>query len=432
MGAGVTIEIEKMVYGGRGMGRLGGKVMFVPFTAPGDWAEVRVAREKKDYTEGHLKILVQDSPLRVPPFCQVYGDCGGCHYQHIRYSEQLRLKGEILQESFARLARKDKFVILPIIPSSKDKGYRIRVRFKGGMKYGQKVLGFYGLKSHRVVEVKNCPLLHPLANEILQGLQNWQENRKGWGMILEAEIQVSPEESQGVIGLRVTGEYSIKFAEELSRKIPGLKGVVLDGRRKIRFGDLTLAYRWPPISDQLGLMIRADYDSFSQVNLYQNWNLMRQVVEWAALSGKEKVLDLFCGSGNLTLPLAQRANEVWGVDQDRKAVENAAENARMNGLGNCRFIAARADIGIRQVFQRTGGVDAVVLDPPRSGARDILEDLARLGPRRIIYVSCEPPTLTRDLAHLQTLGYHVRRIQPIDMFPHTYHIEVMAELTPGE
>ncbi|MBU1205972.1 MAG: 23S rRNA (uracil(1939)-C(5))-methyltransferase RlmD [Proteobacteria bacterium] len=172
-------------------------------------------------------------------------------------------------------------------------------------------------------------------------------------------------------------------------------------------------------------------ESFFQVNPYQNWNLMRKVVEWAGLTGQERVLDLFCGSGNLTLPLAQRAWKVWGIDQDPQAIEHAAENARQNNLPNCQFIAASAEEGIKLVLREIDSVDVVVLDPPRSGARGTLDLLASLRPPKILYVSCEQPTLARDLTRLIALGYNVKRIQPLDMFPQTYHIEVIGELTHG-
>ena len=190
---------------------------------------------------------------------------------------------------------------------------------------------------------------------------------------------------------------------------------------------MTLSYDWPEFLRKEGLRIQTSAASFSQVNPYQNWNLMRKVVEWAGLTGEEKVLDLFCGSGNLTLPLAQRARRIWGIDQDHQAIDHAVENARRNHLSNCRFIAASAEEGIRLALQEAKGMEVVVLDPPRSGARAILDRLAASRPSKILYISCEPPTLVRDLNRLAELGYKVERIQPLDMFPQTYHVEVMAE-----
>ncbi|MBI5967563.1 MAG: 23S rRNA (uracil(1939)-C(5))-methyltransferase RlmD [Deltaproteobacteria bacterium] len=427
-----TVEIEKIVYGGRGMGRINGKIVFVPFTAPGDIVQVEVVREGKDYAEAILKTIEQSSPLRVKPFCSLFGKCGGCHYQHISYIHQLKLKEKHVRDALLRLAQEENFEMLLPIPSPHERGYRIRAQFKGRVIEGREVLGFYGLKSHQLVEVKECPLLHPLANEILQGLQKWLRGKDREYSVRNADIQVSLDENRGVVRLRGERFITAQMAELLSKEIPKVKGIVLEGKRKISWGEPTLLYRCPKIFEKESLPIRASYDSFSQVNPYQNWNLIRQVVEWADLSGRETVLDLFCGSGNLTLPLAQRALRVWGVDKDQRAVENAGENARQNKLGNCTFIAAEGAEGIRRILQETDSINVSVLDPPRAGAKNILKPLSQLAPQKILYVSCEPPTLARDLSQLKMLGYHVRRIQPLDMFPQTYHIEVIAELIKGQ
>ena len=422
------VEIEKMVYGGYGMGRVNGKIIFVPFTAPGDRVRVEVVRERKDFSEAVLKEIVQGSPGRVNPFCALFGECGGCHYQHLSYSRQLKLKEEELKESLFHLGQEENWEMLPAIPSAHERGYRIRAQFKGSLSAGRGILGFYGLKSHRLVEVAECPLLHPLANEILKGLQNWLGKKREY-FVRNADVQISPDEKKGVVQLHVEGNYSSSMAERLAREIPGVKGVVVAGKKKISWGDLKLLYRSPEIFGKRSLQIQADYDSFTQVNPHQNWNLIGRVVEWADLGGREKVLDLFCGSGNLTLPLAQRAWKVWGVDRDGRAIQKATENARENGLINCIFIKARTEEGIRRILKETDSIDVNVLDPPRAGAKETLEVLTRLGPKKILYVSCEPPTLARDLARLGALGYHVNRIQPLDMFPQTYHIEAIAELT---
>ncbi len=426
-----TIEIEKMVYGGLGLGRADGKVVFVPFTAPGDRVEIEVVREKKDYAEGIPKGLEHGSSLRVKPFCPLFGECGGCQYQHLPYPEQLKLKEEAVKDTLHRLARKTDFEVLPVIPSPYDRGYRIRAQLKAGMKDGRKVLGFYAWRSHRVVEVQECPLLYPLANQILQGLQSWLGERNKVS-VTNADLQVSPHEGEGVVFLQIEGAVNPGMGEEICRTIKGVKGVALEGKQKTSWGELTLQYHWPEIEGMQRLHIRTGGESFFQVNPYQNWNLMQKVIEWSDLTGQEKVLDLFCGSGNLTLPLAQRAGKVWGVDQDPRAIDHATENARANHLSNCTFFAASAEEGIRRVKEEVCSVDVVVLDPPRVGARETLDLLVSLRPKKILYVSCEPPTLARDLARLIALGYNLKRVQPLDMFPQTYHIEVIVELTNPE
>jgi 23S rRNA (uracil1939-C5)-methyltransferase len=423
-----TLEIEKMVYGGRGMGRVDGKVVFVPFTAPGDRVCVEVVRERKDYIEAVTKTVEQESPLRVRPFCGFFGKCGGCQYQHISYPHQLKLKEKEVRDSLLRQKGDKDLEVLPAIPSPHDRGYRIRAQFKGDLRSQREVLGFYGMKSHDLVDLRECPLLHPLANEILKGLKNWLGKRREF-LVRGADIQISPDENKGVVRLQVEGNYRSQMAEIAGKEIPGVKGVVLGGKKKISWGELTLLYRCPEIFGRRSLQIQADYDSFTQVNPYQNWKLVKRVVEWADPSGRENIVDLFCGSGNLTLPMAQRAGKVWGIDQDERAIKNAAENARKNRIENCFFIPATASGGIRRILVETDSVDVVVLDPPRAGAKEVLDAIVRMKPRKIIYVSCEPPTLARDLRRLGEMGFRLRRIQPLDMFPHTYHIEVIAELS---
>ncbi|KPK93655.1 MAG: hypothetical protein AMJ94_02675 [Deltaproteobacteria bacterium SM23_61] len=421
-----SVEIEKMVYGGKGMGRVGGKVVFVPFTAPGERVEAEVVREKKDYAEGILKRIVSPSPQRVRPFCSLYGDCGGCQYQHFSYKDQLKLKEEALRETLQRLTRKGSFEIFPIIASPADREYRIRAQFKMGIKEGKKTLGFYAWRTHRVVETEECPLLHPLANRILHGLGQWLEQEKEVS-VKEIDLKVSPEEGGAVVNLRGKDPRGEGKGQELIERVIGIKGVVSGEEKRSSCGDLNIFHEGPEIAGRK-IRFQTRGESFVQVNPGQNHNLIRKVVEWASLGGEEKVVDLFCGSGNLTLPLALGAKKAWGIDLDGQAIESARENARVNGIGQCAFWAGTAEEGIGRVREEAPSVDLAVLDPPRAGAHGILEPLVSLQPRKILYVSCEPPTLARDLARLVSLGYNIKRLQPLDMFPQTYHIEAIAEL----
>ena len=414
-----------MVYGGKGMGRVEGKVVFVPFTVPGEMVLAEVEVEKKNYAEAALKKVERSSPRRVAPFCPLYGDCGGCQYQHFAYDEQLRLKEEAARDTLSRLTRSGSFEFLPIIPSPQDRGYRIRAQFKAGEKGGRRFLGFHAWRTHRVVEVAQCPLLHPLANRILAGLNAYLRERAD-PPLKGADLQVSPEEGLGVVILQTEGSWDSGKVEKMGRGVEGLKGIAWGEKEKNSWGVVTLFYDSPEVGGRK-LRLRIRGDSFVQVNPRQNENLVRKVVDWAGLTGREKVLDLFCGSGNLTLPLALAAKRIWGIDHDRQAVDLARENARGNDFLNCTFLAGPAEERIERVKEETAAVDLVVLDPPRVGAHGVLEPLASLRPRKILYVSCEPPTLARDLARLGSLGYNVERIQPLDMFPQTYHIEVIAE-----
>jgi 23S rRNA (uracil1939-C5)-methyltransferase len=425
-----TVEIEKMVYGGQGMGRVEGKVVFIPFTAPGERVEAEVVREKKDYAEASLKRIESPSPRRRNPFCPVYGECGGCHYQHFAYEEQLRLKEEAVRETLHRVSRKASFEILPIIPSPTDRGYRIRAQMKAGVLAGKRVLGFYAWRTHQVCSVQGCPLLHPLANRILSGLNRYFQKRKDIPL-KGVDIQVSPDEGQGVLSLRLEGPWDIERMEEIGGEVPEIKGILVEGKEKTSWGEPHLWYKGPEMGGKK-LFLHAGGKSFVQVNPDQNRNLIGKVLKWAVLNKDEKAVDLFCGSGNFSLPLALRCEKVWGVDQDGEAIDSARANARRNLIDNCTFWAGTAEEGIGRIRRETGSVDLVVLDPPRVGALSALNPLVSLHPRKILYVSCEPPTLARDLARLVSLGYNVKRVQPLDMFPQTYHIEMVAELMAGE
>jgi 23S rRNA (uracil1939-C5)-methyltransferase len=418
-----ALEIEKMVYGGRGMGRRDGKVIFVPFTAPGELVQAEITKDRKEFAEADLRAVERPSPLRIEPFCRHYGECGGCHYQHIPYPEQLKVKEALVRECLHKTGEKSGCEFPPIVPSPRDRGYRIRAQFKGGGAGETRALGFYAGSSHRLVPVAQCPLLHPKVNEIYREL----ERRCGEYGIEAVKIQVSPDEERGVVTLEAKAGGDRKKAEKLARGIPGVKGVILKGKRDGVFGDTDLFWEWSGIPGSRALRVRARGDSFSQVNPFQNRNLMQKIVEWADLAGNERVLDLYCGSGNFSLPLAQRAKRVWGIDSDEQAITYARQNAAANGLENCRFRAASTNPGIKRVREETDAVDLAVLDPPRAGARD-LAALVSLNPRKILYVSCEPPIMARDLDLLGSLGYRPVRLQALDMFPHTYHVEVLAEL----
>ena len=216
----MKVVIEKVVYGGRGMGRVGGKVVFVPFTLPGERVEAEVTREKKDYVEAVLKRVEQGSPLRINPFCRLFQECGGCQYQHLPYPEQLKLKEAVLKDTLGPLFRKAPLELPSIIPSPHDRKYRIRAQLKAGKGGGRPVLGFYAWKTHRVVEVEECPLLHPLVNRILAGLRN--RIREGSLFSIQgADIQVSPDESEGVVHVRGEGPCLLGWWKKSGKRSQG-------------------------------------------------------------------------------------------------------------------------------------------------------------------------------------------------------------------
>jgi 23S rRNA (uracil1939-C5)-methyltransferase len=424
----LTVDIEKIVYGGQGMGRADGKVVFVPFTAPTDRVTVAILKEKKNYLEGTLQTIEKPSAKRIQPFCRVFGRCGGCQLQHLGYADQISVKEENLRGSLHRLLQEGHFEVLPTVPAPQDRGYRIRAQLKAAIASDRTILGFYGIKSHQVVEIGQCPLLHPSADKIFRELDGELQGFKEGIPLWEVEIFVSPDEDRGIVHLRGDGPKVFKMAERFSQKSRLMKGVKLTGTKTASWGDLRLRFCLPGLSSEKSIRVQIQTESFFQVNPYQNETLIRKIGEWALLTGVEKVVDFFCGAGNLTLPLAQKAGRIWGIDSDETAIATAKENAAQNGLKNCVFRAERAETAAAKILAETKQIDLAVLDPPRAGAREVLKSLAALGPRKILYVSCEPPTLMRDLARLGEIGYDVTRLQPLDMFPQTYHLEVIAEL----
>lgn len=431
----IELRIEKIAYGGWGMGRVDGKIIFIPYTIPGEQVLAEVVREKKDHGEARLRKIKEVSPLRQAPFCSYFSRCGGCHYQHLPYKEQLIIKEEMLREFLAPLRdHANPFEINPIIASPEDRGYRIRAQFKGAKKGGKQVLGFYEMKSHQLVEVEECPLLHPLANLALRRIRECLE-KESLPTIQNLEVQVSPDEGQSIIFMQVAehqfADHNIeKIISLLRPNMPNLKGLTIRGKRTFSIGEMVLGYYLPGGPGREGIFLKANYDSFVQVNMAINQQLIKIVLEWAELAGKENVIDLFCGLGNFTLPLGKLARKVWGIDLNESAIIMARHNAEQNGLKNCIFIKGSAEEGLRKFKEESGKVDLVVLDPPRAGAGPkVLKYLVSLEPKKIIYISCEPPTLVRDLKLLRGWGYQLQKVQALDMFPQTYHFEAVVFLT---
>jgi len=426
----VELIIEKMAYGGWGMGRVAGKIIFVPYTVPGERVIGEIASEKKNYAVAILREIKEVSPLRQSPFCNLFGQCGGCHYQHLAYQEQLLIKEQMLKEFLTPLLAKDSpCKIYSLFPSPEDRGYRIRAQLKGAQKLGKQILGFYGRKSHQIAEIKECPLLHPLANLILAGVREWTEKEAGL-FIKNLEVQVSPAEGKGIIFLQSVNNITEKLVNKLITNVPQLKGVTVKGKRNFTAGEMLLDYKFLGAPGKESVFLQASYDSFVQVNLGVNQQLIKMVLEWAELEGKERVLDLFCGLGNFTLPLAQVAPEVWGIDANESAINLARQNASKNRLKNCQFLLGLAEEELAKLKKNIDRIDVLILDPPRAGAgKKVLKLAVELHPQKIIYVSCEPPTLVRDLKLLLSWGYELQKIQALDMFPQTYHFEVIAFLS---
>ncbi|WP_243373954.1 23S rRNA (uracil(1939)-C(5))-methyltransferase RlmD [Geotalea sp. SG265] len=431
----IKVAIEKLANGGAGFGRCDGKAFFVPFTAPGDVALVRTTVEKSSYAEGALIDLLTTSNQRVAPPCPIFGVCGGCNWQHVAYASQLREKSQIFADLLWRSARVEPALVSPVIPAPEVYGYRSRVQVKVHCHGGKIDLGFYRPKSHQVVDWPGkCAISHRSINLALECLRQLLQAFPGAAGVNQVDLARSDDDHVSVV-FTYTGNSPESLAEHLlhweeresigSAHIRHHKGTI-----KV-FGEDPLSYRIPE-NTLPGLPERTLFFStgaFSQINYRQNLQLIRLVAEFAALTGTERVLDLFCGNGNFSIPLAHGASHVTGYEGYEPSVLDGKKNAVHNGVENISFHCSDAAAAVRSLAAAKEIFEVIVLDPPRSGAAETVSAIRALQAEKIIYVSCDPATLARDLNILKNNGFHVRKSQGVDMFPQTYHLESVTLLT---
>ncbi len=432
----ITLEITGLAYGGSGIGRDSGKVVFVPFTAPGDLVEAEIVKEKKRFCEGRLEKILEPSPLRDEPLCPLFGACGGCDLQHIRYGEQVLWKERIFAETLKRIGGLELPPLDPPIPSESSYNYRSKVRFQvKGPRWG-----FFRKGSVEVVDITECPIADPRINRVFSLLRAFIKKTKGMEPIRKAlaslEIGVSPADDMLVLSIGLRRSLQGINWEALLSAVDGLKGLEVrvvsgpaKGRVLFKGGDRELLYQTS------GLTVSSPVDSFAQINRAQNERLIERVLEYASLNGDESIIELFCGAGNLTFHLASRCANIKAVDSDERVIKRAraAASSAADKLQGVEFFTMEASEWLKENLKtlEKSSVDMVVLDPPRSGDSETLRWLARLRPASIIYVSCSPPTMARDLKILVEQGYEVLRSSIIDLFPQTGHIEGVALLSFG-
>ena len=439
------LHIEKLVYGGDGLGHQHGKAVFVPFTAPGDKILHEPQEQKKRWCRSSLKSLLSESPFRISPECTCFTRCGGCQWQHIAYSQQVRWKHDIFASTLARHCGITEDVVGPLLPAPSCWNYRSRARLRIRWRKGGADVGFFQGRTHSVIPVKNCPVLDNRLNEVLEKCRRYLfagPNAPARGarlMILEAGdsggIRVILDAQRKT---RVHANDSRKFRPDIraltsacgaiSFKFPVTFIVQDHSGMNVIAGDLEHPPAIHPMHRETMSLILPP-GGFSQINLDQNRTLVSLVMQAAAerTCGSGRILDLYCGMGNFTLPLASMCDEIHGVDAARASINAAITNAASNRVGNCSFEAMPVE-----TFVRSGGnlssYDMILLDPPRSGAIQAVRAISRTAPASVIYVSCDPMTLARDLRILLAAGYITRWSRPVDLFPHTYHIESVTVL----
>lgn len=432
----VDITIEKLANGGAGCGRYQGKVFFVPFTAPGDLVSVTIVREKSSYAEAELVQLITASPQRLTPICPIFSLCGGCNWQHIDYPSQVTAKKQIFAELLWRAARVSPEIITEVLPAPDPLGYRSRIQLKVSHHGGRADLGFYRPKSHQIAAVPDhCAIAHMRLNAIFEDLRHLLATCPYSDGVNQIDIARGDDDCTSAVlhCTRTSVGEMIKYLLSHQEDYPLINSLFVrhgNSTRKV-FGSEQLSYkvRNKAPGSQLEHTLFFSVDAFSQINYRQNQQLIDLVSGFAALTGREKVLDLYCGNGNFSIPLADSAAEVVGFEGNAPSISDARSNAAYNGLSNTRYHCSDSLEAVKKLTTSGEVFDVVILDPPRNGAVDVVRHIPALRPDRIIYVSCDPATLARDLNELKLKGYEVQTCQGVDMFPQTYHLESVTLLT---
>ena len=439
------LDILALAPGGDGVAKLpDGRTVFLPYSAPGDRVRARMTEEHKTYGKARVDEVIQAGEGRVKPPCPVAGWCGGCAWQHLDYSAQSAAKHEFIVENLRRIGKLESPPVLPIWAASDPLGYRNKAQVPVVLKAdGSLMVGYYAAGSHKVVPLpeEGCRLVEPAVNAALVfarahmpalGLQPYdaatnsgtlrhvmvRANRKGEVMIaLVTRTPLSERVSKQAAGwmLKLPGLVSVQ------NNVQGQTGNVVMGPHSVTVAG----------SDQLeedldGLRFRLAASSFFQVNPSQTVELWRAITESRPWTGKERVFELYCGVGTLSLPMARLGVDVFGIESHAPAIDDARANAALNGFDKLRFEVAEAEKAW-DVLPQGWTPDLVLVDPPRKGLEaPVIEALAKHGVPELIYVSCDPASLARDTARLAALGYELQQCQPVDLFPQTPHVESVS------
>jgi len=429
----INLHIDRLSFGGSGIGRYQGKVCFVPFSCPGDELEVRITSDKRSFCSAEIVDVITPSADRITPVCPLAGRCGGCHWQHVDYAQQCAEKRDIFADALWRGARVERAQIGELVPSSLQYGYRSRAQFKLHGRGEHLQIGFYRQGTHFVEDApEGCPVAAPVINSSLMALRAVLRDFAEPDRIPQINIDSAEQGAVAIVNyIGQDADAAADFFAERAGELAPLTGLYLQTGRKSTlrkvYGDDALYYTLPDHNGSpCRLMFRPG--GFSQVNLAQNRALLELVRGMADLQGHERLLDLYCGNGNFSLPLASQVSSVTGIEAYPASIEAAVSNAAANRIENAEFVCADTASGLRHLLDQGRHFDLVVLDPPRQGAADAVSLIAALAPARVIYVSCDPGTLARDCADFRKNDYFVVSSVPVDMFPQTYHLESVTLL----
>lgn len=443
-----TIELtfEDLTHDGDGVGKIDGYPLFVPYALPGETAQVKVIKTKKNFGFGKLLEVTKPSPARVEPPCNVYIQCGGCQLQHMSYQLQLEMKQKQVQNAMKKIGHLEHVPVHPALGMDDPWRYRNKIQIPTAERNGEMITGFYRKRSHDIIDdMETCVIQDEVNDRMVEavrriasrlGISAYNEETHR-GDLRHIMVRTGQQTNETMIVL-VTRMNELPYAKELVAELhetyPQIKSIVQNinkERTNVILGRKTkLLWGEEYIYDTIGdIKFAISAQSFYQVNPAQTKVLYDQALEYANLSGNETVIDAYSGIGTISLFLAQKAKKVYGVEIVPQAVSDAKMNAKLNHMDNAEFYVGKAEEVMPWWKAQGLNPDVIVVDPPRKGCEEeLLQAMIDMKPKRIVYVSCNPSTLARDLRFLEDGGFETKQVQPVDMFPQTGHIECVAEI----
>jgi len=442
-----TVDITGLTSEGSGVAKIEGFTVFVEGALPEEQAEIRIVKVLKSYAFGKLLRTLKPSPGRVEPSCGVVKRCGGCQLQHMSYEAQLQYKTHQVKDAIERIGGLKDVTIHDAIGMKDPWRYRNKAQFPVGMD-GDVMIGFYANRSHEIIDTPLCAIQDTVNDNVIQTVREFIKKydisvyveSTGKGLIRHIMTRKGFRTGEVMVCIVINGDSIPKdkaLVEMLKGSVDNLKSVVLNVNKKqtnVILGDRNIViYGEEAIYDYIGeFKFRISPLSFFQVNPIQTEVLYNKALEYADLKGDEVVFDAYCGIGTISLFLSKKAKKVYGVEIVPQAIENAIENARLNGISNAEFIVGESETVIPEMYKKGIKADVIVVDPPRKGCDEkLLEVIAQMGQEKVVYVSCNPATLARDLKYLTERGYRVMEVQPVDMFPQTVHTESVVRIERG-
>ncbi len=438
-----NIDITGLTHEGQGVGKIEGFVVFVDGVLPGENVDIKIVKQTKSYAVGRLVKINKSSGDRVKPFCPVYDKCGGCAVQHMSYQAQLDFKKDTVLQNIRRIGGLQDVTVNNTIGMENPYKYRNKVQYPVGSDNGEVRIGFYETRSHNIIDSNLCEIQPDESNAIRDVVRNFckatgiaiYDEKTGKGLLRHVMVRKGFKTGEIMVVLVINGDKLVK-SDELVNKLlegfPDIKSIIINVNTRntnIILGDRNICiYGQKYITDYIGnFRFEISPLSFFQVNPIQTEVLYEKALEYAGLSGNETVFDLYCGIGTISLFLSQKAKRVIGVEVVADAISDAKRNAEINGVSNVEFLVGEAEKVIPELYAQGVKADVVVVDPPRKGCDQVLlNTLVEMQPQRIVYVSCNPSTLARDLKYLTEHGFEAKEVQPVDMFPWTGHVESVA------